>query len=288
MIQNIVMKYKVFLWHLLILLSLPVQASVSQDSTRIESMLLLGASLPADSCRMLFYGKAFLNTPYEAGTLEEPGEEKLIVRLDSMDCTTFVETILAFALTERQGILTYRAFIHNLTQIRYRKGVIQGYSSRLHYFSDWVKENEAKGFVHERSQELSSIFRPLHLSFMTNHIDAYPALKSSKKEIEKMQEIESQWQHKEMYYIPKQKLNQPADKLNIYNGDILALTTSINGLDVVHMGIACWIKGQLHLLHASSVKGKVILDSTPLYDYLKNKNAHTGIRVVSVCAPFKE
>ena len=119
---------------------------------------------------------------------------------------------------------------------------------------------------------------------MTSHPKAYPALKDNPLEVEKMRTIEAQWQNKVIFYIPKQRLNQPIKELPIHNGDILALTTSIKGLDVVHMGFACWIKGKLHLLHASSAKGKVILDSVSLYEYSKNKNAHTGIRVISVCA----
>lgn len=263
---------------------LPIQASTPQDSAKIETLLHTGASLPGDSCRTLFYGQAFLDKPYAAGTLETKGEERLVVRLDSLDCTTFVETVLALILTEQENNLTYKAFIHNLTRIRYRNGIINGYSSRLHYFSDWVKNNESKGFLHERTQDLSHSSYPLTLSFMTSHPKAYPALKDNPLEVEKMRTIEAQWQNKVIFYIPKQRLNQPIKELPIHNGDILALTTSIKGLDVVHMGFACWIKGKLHLLHASSAKGKVILDSVSLYEYSKNKNAHTGIRVISVCA----
>lgn len=263
---------------------LPIQASTPQDSAKIETLLHTGALLPTDSCRTLFYGKAFLGKPYVAGSLERQGEERLVVCLDSLDCTTFVETVLALVLTEQEKELTYKAFTHNLTRIRYRNGIINRYSSRLHYFSDWVKNNESKGFLHERTQDLSHSSYPLTLSFMTSHPKAYPALKDNPLEVEKMRTIEAQWQNKVIFYIPKQRLNQPIKELPIHNGDILALTTSIKGLDVVHMGFACWIKGKLHLLHASSAKGKVILDSVSLYEYSKNKNAHTGIRVISVCA----
>lgn len=278
------MKLSFFLIWSAFIFSLPIQASIYQDSIKIENLLHKGASLPTDSCRTLFYGQAFLDKPYAAGTLETKGEERLVVCLDSLDCTTFVETVLAFVLTEQEHQLTYSAFIRNLTRIRYRNGVIDGYASRLHYFSDWVQDNESKGILHERSQELSHTSYPLTLSFMTSHPEAYPALKNNPNEIEKMHVIEAQWQDKPIFYIPKRRLNQSIQELSIQNGEILALTTSIKGLDVVHMGFACWIKGQLHLLHASSAKGKVILDSVSLYEYSKNKNAHTGIRVISVRA----
>lgn len=278
-------KHKLFLcWSFLLLSLSSLQASPQQDSIRIESLLYTASLLPTDSCRMLFYSKAFLGTPYAAGTLEKEGKEKLVVCLDSLDCTTFIETVLALVITEQEKAQTYDAFTRNLTRIRYRNGIINGYTSRLHYFSDWVKNNETKGFVYERSQKLSSVFRTLSLSFMTTHTASYPALRNNMQEVEKMYEIEAKWQHKKMYYIPKAQLNQPPHLLDVHNGDIIALTTSIKGLDVVHMGIAYWVEEHLHLLHASSVKGQVILDSISLYEYIKNKNAHTGIRVVSVCA----
>lgn len=71
------------------------------------------------------------------------------------------------------------------------------------------------------------------------------------------------------------------EELDIKNGDIIAITTNIKGLDVVHTGFACWVDGKLHLLHASSVMKKVILDSQTLFEYSKNKKAHTGVRVIS-------
>ena len=99
--------------------------------------------------------------------------------------------------------------------------------------------------------------------------------------VEVMKEVESAWQGVEIAYLPKEYLNLPSDELPIKNGDILAITTNIKGLDVVHVGFACWMGGKLHLLHASSNAMKVILDELSLYDYSKNKKAHTGVRAIS-------
>ena len=70
--------------------------------------------------------------------------------------------------------------------------------------------------------------------------------------------------------------------MKIKDGDILAITTNIKGLDVVHVGFAFWKSGKLHLLHASSIAKKVIEDPQSLYDYSKNKKAHTGVRAMRV------
>lgn len=48
---------------------------------------------------MLKYGLSFLKTPYVAHTLEVNDEEKLVVNFDEVDCTTFVEYVLALSLS---------------------------------------------------------------------------------------------------------------------------------------------------------------------------------------------
>jgi hypothetical protein len=65
----------------------------------------------------------------------------------------------------------------------------------------------------------------------------------------------------------------------IKNGDIIALTTAIPGLDITHTGIAIREKdGRIHLLHASS-SGMVEISELPLADYLKKIKKNTGIMV---------
>ena len=44
---------------------------------------------------MAAIGTSFIGTPYVAHTLEVPGPERLVVNLQGLDCTTFVEKIVA-------------------------------------------------------------------------------------------------------------------------------------------------------------------------------------------------
>ena len=92
-------------------------------------------------------GRLFINVPYKAGTLENLGKEKLIVNVSGFDCTTFVETVLALARYTVAGKLSRSEFLENLKLIRYRQGKIDGYSSRLHYFTDWLRDNEKKKII---------------------------------------------------------------------------------------------------------------------------------------------
>ena len=252
------------------------------DSIKVENLLKDALSLPTDSCRTLHFARQLVGTPYVAGTLDTSLEEQLVVHLDKVDCTTFVETVLALAIADKQTHRNYQAFKDALASIRYRNGELDGYASRLHYFSDWIKDNERKGLIKEYTSNLPNIRkRLLSLDFMTTHVQSYPQLKDNSSMVEAMKKVESAWQGVEIAYLPKEYLNLPSDELPIKNGDILAITTNIKGLDVVHVGFACWMGGKLHLLHASSNAMKVILDELSLYDYSKNKKAHTGVRAIS-------
>ena len=55
-----------------------------------------------------------------------------------------METVLALVRSARSGKLHAREFRRTLQSIRYRGGKIDGYASRLHYFTDWIIDNQKK------------------------------------------------------------------------------------------------------------------------------------------------
>ena len=252
-----------------------------QDRASIEKWLQEAVSLSKDSCRTLHFAKKMLGVPYVAGTLDGNEEEQLEVLVDSLDCTTFVETVLAFCIADKRGERDYEGFKKALTQIRYRDGILNGYTSRLHYFSDWIRNNEQMGFVKECTSETAcSLPKELWLDFMTTHVDSYLPMKKNPELVKEMASHEKNWQGTVVSYIPKEKLNLPPGELKIKDGDVLALVTNIKGLDVVHVGFAFWKDNQLHLLHASSSAKKVIEDPKTQYESSKNTKAHIGVRAI--------
>ena len=252
-----------------------------QDRASIEKWLQEAVSLSKDSCRTLHFAKKMLGVPYVAGTLDGNEEEQLVVLVDSLDCTTFVETVLAFCIADKRGERDYEGFKKALTQIRYRDGILNGYTSRLHYFSDWICNNEQMGFVKECTSETAcSLPKELWLDFMTTHVDSYLPMKKNPELVKEMASHEKNWQGTVVSYIPKEKLNLPPEGLKIKDGDVLALVTNIKGLDVVHVGFAFWKDNQLHLLHASSSAKKVIEDPKTQYESSKNTKAHIGVRAI--------
>ena len=266
---------------LITLLLCGIHSLQANDSIRIENWLKEAKVLPKDSCRTLHFAKRMLGIPYMAETLDGNSSEELVVRTDALDCTTFVETVLAFCIADKRGERNYEGFKKALTQIRYRDGVLDGYASRLHYFSDWIRNNEQMGFVKEcTSETLCSQPQALWLDFMSTHSDSYFPMKKDTSLVREIAHQEKAWQGVSVMYIPKGMLNLSNEDLKIKNGDVLAITTNIKGLDVVHVGFAFWKEGRLHLLHASSVAQMVIADPLSLYEYSKNKKAHTGVRAI--------
>ncbi len=89
-------------------------------------------------------GKSFIGTDYVSHTLEVDGEERLVINLTGQDCNTFLEYALAFSRNIKQGKTTCNNFENELKLIRYRSGKIDQYPSRLHYFTDWIFNNEGR------------------------------------------------------------------------------------------------------------------------------------------------
>jgi hypothetical protein len=219
-------------------------------------------------------GRLFINKPYKAETLENPGKEKLIVNVSGFDCTTFVETVLALARCASAGIFSRSEFRKNLQLIRYRQGKIDGYSSRLHYFTDWLHDNEKKKTLKDLSHHFHAVAQHKEINYMTLNRASYPALKNE-SEFQKMRLVEKNLSRKVFYFIDGDKVSRQKTKIN--NGDVIAFTTKDEGLDVAHVGFAIWQGKNLHLLHASSKEGGVVISKKTLVAYLKSNKKFAGI-----------
>ena len=120
---------------------------------------------------------------------------------------------------------------------------------------------------------------------MTGHPDQYPAL-TDRGICRQMQAVERRIQRRRFYYIPRASMRTIENQ--IADGDLIAITSLTEGLDVEHVGIACHVKQRLHLLHASSHANRVILSAETLERYLNESENRTGImvaRLVEVVKP---
>lgn len=258
----------------------------SSDSLRVVQLLKQGRQ-EATAPLHLWYAHQLVGTPYVGQTLEVNRQEQLVVNLRELDCTTFVEAALALALTTRQGSVRYEDYCRNLTRIRYRNGELDGYSSRNHYFTQWISSNERLGIVEEvtaRKAPFTATQR-IDLRYMTEHPQAYPMLRDDKEAQSLIRQYEQEEEGRIVRYIPRSQLNQTRrSPLGIIrDGDILAIVTKKDGLDTSHIGIAQWdSNGRLHLLNASQIHKKVIVEPMTLYEYMGKHPSQLGIRVVKV------
>jgi hypothetical protein len=229
-------------------------------------------------------GLALLRTPYAAATLEVGEREVCSVDLHRLDCVTFYETALCFARMLKRGGKTPRALLEQVRFTRYRAGRLNGYASRLHYTADWFADNARKRVVRVVTRELPGATRlEKRVSFMRTHPAAYPPLAADPGLVRAIARIEDRINGRPMLYVPKDRVVDAQSSL--MTGDIVGITTSVEGLDCAHTGL-CYRdeQGRVRLLHASTTAREVVLDDE-LTAYLERVSTHTGVMVARPLEP---
>lgn len=221
-------------------------------------------------------GNWFLGTPYVEKTLELPGEEQLVVNLTGLDCTTYLETVVTLSRIVKQGNLHAEAYEKELEFLRYRGGVNMGYPSRLHYFSDWIYENQEKGILKDITAEIGGQAYENKPTFMSSNPQFYPQLSQSLF-VNQIKAAEKTIASRSYHYIPKDQI-QKLEHL-IEPGDLIAITAAMGNLDMVHVGFAVKRGGRVHLMHASTGSMEVEVSQKPLSDYVKGFKSQSGIMV---------
>jgi len=224
-------------------------------------------------------GLAFLGRPYGTNTLEREGAERLVINLRELDCFTFLENAVVLERLVRAGTAHFAEYAATLQRLRYRKGMIAGYASRLHYFSDWLCDAQEKGYARNITEALGGQCLLKPISYMTQHRESYPALEDA-GQYRQMRAIEKRITARVTHFLPREKLRSVEDQ--ILDGDLLAITTNMDGMDVAHVGLALRLRRRVHLLHASRLAGKVLISPETLYGYLMKKKERTGVMVARV------
>ena len=232
-------------------------------------------SLPIGE-RMIKVAQYFVDVPYVGGTLGgEP--EACRINLAGMDCVTFFENTLDIARMLAHGGSTIDDLRKELTFTRYRNGTLNGYESRLHYTADWIANNIEKKVVADVTPQLGGVPLKVNVSFMSTHPQYYRPLQEQPALIETMGAIETAVNKIPRSYIPRNGIREIENKLQ--SGDIIAITTSKDGLDYAHTGLINVVNGEARFMHASSSQKKVVLDRT-ISEYVNSVTSHTGITVV--------
>jgi hypothetical protein len=234
---------------------------------------------------VLWLARQFLGVPYVAHTLEINDDERLVVNTRQLDCTTLVETVAALKLCTQADKHSFADYLNALRQLRYRQGCMAGYPSRLHYFTDWIRDKVEMQLVTDIQQPSPpfSAVQTVNVDYMSTHPNAYKALKANPALIPEIRAAEQSLTGLKVRYIPKRSVrNSALLRKVVKDGDILAITCNKKGLEIAHLGFAVWRSDGLHLLNASMIHKKVVEEPMTLYQYLQKHKTHTGIRVIRI------
>jgi hypothetical protein len=223
----------------------------------------------------------FLGTAYKANLLDQSKQETLVVTLKQLDCVLFVETVLAIARGVAVQDNSYHTFINHIRNQRYRHGEMNGYCSRLHYFSEWLIDNEKRGAVKNIGHKLKGVPLNKRLNFMSTHRQSHPRL-SDEATYKCFVETEAKLDGVKLDYIPTNEIHRVYAQLQ--PGDIVAVATNLPGLDVTHTGLIYrHSNGNIGFIHASPI-GKVTI-ARDLQRYVSRVNNAIGILVARPTNP---
>ncbi len=256
----------------------------TQDSVKIVSLLREAVSLKKKPANwMLWFGKKFIGVPYVGGTLDRDKEEHLVVNTRELDCTTYVEMLVALTRCVERRQVTFSAFCEHLKHVRYIGGEVS-YVKRQHYFTVWINDNVNEGIIKEvcPNPPFSAVQR-ISVNWMSTHQSNYRMLSAHPAWLSGIKTLEKSINGKCYRYIPKANIaNNSLFRKTILDGDIIVIVTNKKGLDTTHIGIASWHSDGLHLLNASSIHKKVIDEPMTLRTYMSKHPVQMGIRVCRV------
>ena len=223
--------------------------------------------------RTLAIARSFLGTPYVKGTLDRQAKERLTVNLSELDCWTFVENSLAIAQTGAKDFATFRS---HLQQLRYWGGDVDGYGSRIHYYTGWLLQAEKKGVLTDMTKSLGGIPYKKRIGYISARPGKFPKIKQPDT-LRDLKAAEKRINAHAWSFIPQNNIAQMEHL--IQEGDIISLTSAKADLDIAHQGFAVKINGRIHLMHASSLAHRVIVSKQPLPAYVISQRGQTGIMV---------
>lgn len=267
---------------LLVLLLLPTLAFAQPEDADQRRFAALMQKAEAERWHALPFGDLvqrvgleFRGTPYVAGILDAPEQETLLAPLTQFDCVLFVESVLALARGIAAQDYTWATYMNGVQEQRYRDGVKDGYLSRLHYFSEWLHNNEERNLVVQLTQDLGGVPLGKPINFMSRNRSAYRHLASDSL-FAGLIRVEEALRDRENLFIPQARIRSTYAGLQA--GDVVALTSDLAGLDVAHTGfVFVSPNGQVGLLHASVQRGVVV--ETDLHAYVQGIRRQHGMMI---------
>lgn len=206
--------------------------------------------------------------------------DKTLINVTEMNCVTFVENVLAMTMTlqylgENQILYIsdedlFQIFVKHLNFIRYYTDQPTNYwEDRIHYHTDQLRKLAYYGYLFDLGR-INGVPYNKEINYLSRNRSKFPGFRLWNQ----IQKIEKELTAYPKYYYP-------LDMLHCYeeiakDGDIVALTTDIEGLEVSHTGFITVKDGVLYFTHASLKKRKVVVEE-PFRTYLSTRTSITGI-----------
>ncbi len=268
-----------------------------------DPLARLGADAGSPSDRVLVFGQGLLGVPYVAGPFGEGPQgvydRNPLSRFDAFDCTTFVETVTALALSGSKG-----EFQTTLNRIRYKDGEVS-FTTRNHFTDlDWIPNNIRAGFFRDVTASLAPgrtlvaralIDKPAWYAKLPLSRIQIPGLSEDdrKKLLDRLHAEGRQFSPEEatVPYVPLTALFGPdgdaiferipsGSVVNIVRPDWDLVASIGTHLNISHQGFAVRKDGVLYFLEASEVYMKVSM--VPLADYLRTYLDSPTIKGINV------
>ena len=203
-------------------------------------------------------------TPYVGFTLELSNDaEYCVVNLKGLDCVTFFEDCLCMARMIKRGKSAPEDLIREVRTTRYRGGKMGDFTTRLHYTTDWLVDNEQKGVIKILTPDLPGA-QPFtqKVGIMSRHPENYRQLVAHPEFLPAIQLAEDRINARSLKYLPMEKLAAAEPLLR--TGDIVGVATTETGIDIAHTGLC--IKDQQgvpHFMDASSSRRRMRVTLEP-------------------------
>lgn len=207
----------------------------SWSKDKLESIMHKASRIKDAGSRIKFVSRQFLNLDYKEsaliGDINTP--EIFVINLEGVDCFTFIDYMEAMRLSD-----SFSEFKENLKRVRYRSGEI-AFENRNHFFTDWREFNS--DFVDDVTGVIGAQRTKVVLKTLNAKEDGGYFLEGIKPLKRKIK------------YIPSGAIDDSVIN-RLKTGDYVGIYSSIQGLDVSHVGIIIRDGDITYLRHASSAK----------------------------------
>ncbi len=216
---------------------------------RVEQLLSKIKSDRSAGSRIDVLSRQFLGRPYKTNPLIGSADtaEVFTASLDSFDCVTYIETVVALARASNVD-----GFTEWLRKIRYERGRIQ-WERRNHYSTRWIRNNIHEGIVRPVSMPAVPTLS------MERVLNVVPGLDPQRIRVK---------------CVPKRAV--PRLERYLQTGDLIFFASTRKHLDVFHAGIVVRDGNRVLMRHASRSQGAVV--EQELSEFLK-ANRMAGVIV---------